>query len=52
MITGNAEISVFDNQTGIGPFLTSPTFPHPVPKIPAVSRFFERRRPHDKRNEV
>ena len=27
MITGNAEISVFDNQTGIGPFLTSPTFP-------------------------
>ncbi|WP_213077803.1 hypothetical protein, partial [Escherichia coli] len=28
------------------------TITHPVPKIPAVSRFFERRRPHDKRNEV
>ncbi len=26
-ITGNTEISLFDNQTGIGPFLTSPTYP-------------------------
>ena len=31
MITGNTEISVFDNQTGIGPFLTSPTFPGAAP---------------------
>ena len=27
MITGNTQISVFDNHTGIGPFLTSPTYP-------------------------
>ena len=27
MVTGKTEISVFDNQTGIGPFLTTPTFP-------------------------
>lgn len=25
-LTGNPEISIFDNQTGIGPFLTTPTF--------------------------
>ena len=31
MITGNPEISVFDNQTGIGPFLTSPTYPGAAP---------------------
>ena len=27
MITGNTQISLFDNHTGIGPFLTSPTYP-------------------------
>ena len=26
-LTGNPVISVFDNQTGIGPFLTTPTYP-------------------------
>lgn len=31
MITGNTQISVFDNQTGIGPFLTSPTYPGAAP---------------------